>query len=184
MVDSGATHHITPHQSDFTSWTPAKGTVSLRGHAEIKQIGTGSVAIRPSRGDQIVHLHDMMMHVSDTGTHYFSVSMLMQKGDQITFKDNKFRISVQGHRIAKGYQEGNLFWMDTSTTALHTISNTPTPIDLWHARMGHMSYQALKCYKDSVNGITLDPSQDPTQSPCLGCELGKQLRKSFPGLSK
>jgi len=45
MVDSGATHHITLHQSDFFSWTPAQGVVSLGGYAEIDQIGTGTVEI-------------------------------------------------------------------------------------------------------------------------------------------
>ena len=45
MVDSGAIHHITPHRSDFITWSPAKGVVSLRGHAEISQIGIETVAI-------------------------------------------------------------------------------------------------------------------------------------------
>src|SRR5260221_2814354 len=35
MVDSGATHHMTLHRSDFITWTPTKGVVSLRGHTEI-----------------------------------------------------------------------------------------------------------------------------------------------------
>ena len=47
-----------------------------------------------------------------------------------------------------------------------------------------MSTQALKRYTDSVKGITLDPSTDPDQTPCLGCELGKQTRSNFPGSSK
>src|SRR6266403_1399563 len=93
MVDSGATHHITPHHSDFLSWSPAKGAVSLGGHAEISQIGTGSVAIRPSGGDRIVHLHDVM-HVPNAGARYFSVSALMQKGGHILFKDQKLTISI------------------------------------------------------------------------------------------
>jgi hypothetical protein len=93
MVDSSATNHITPHQSDFISWTSAKGTVSLRGHAEIAQIGIGTVSIRPSEGDQIVHLQNVM-HVSDAGARYFSVSALMQKGAQILFKNNKLLISL------------------------------------------------------------------------------------------
>jgi hypothetical protein len=50
--------------------------------------------------------------------------------------------------------------------------------------MGHMSYQALKCYSDSVKGIALDPSTDLAQTPCVGCELGKQSRTSFLGSSK
>ena len=86
MVDSGATHHISPHRSDFISWTPTKGKVSLRGHAEIDQIGTGTVEICPLGGDKIVPLQNVM-HVPDAGARYFSVSSLMQKGGQITFKD-------------------------------------------------------------------------------------------------
>jgi transposase InsO family protein len=123
------------------------------------------------------------MHVPDAGACYFSVSALMQKGSQITFKNNKLSISVRGKQVAAGYQEGNLFWINTTNTAVHAI-DTPIPIDLWHKRMGHMSYNALKRYKDSVKGISITTSLDPTQSPCPGCELGKQTRSSFQGSSK
>src|SRR6266849_8006442 len=98
MVDSSATHHMTPHQSDFITWTPTKGVVSLRGHTEIQQIGSGSIEIHPSGGDKIVHLHNVM-HVPDADSCYFSVSTLMQKGGQITFKDKKLVISVRGQKI-------------------------------------------------------------------------------------
>ena len=64
------------------------------------------------------------------------------------------------------------------------ISYMPAPIDLWNEHMGHMSHQALKRYKDAVKGIALDPSLNPDDSPCAGCELGKQMRSSFLGSSK
>jgi hypothetical protein len=82
MVDSGATHHITPHRSDFATWAPARGSVSLGGHAEIAQIGTGTVQIRPSGGDWDVHLQDVM-HVPDAEVRYFSVSALLSKGEKL-----------------------------------------------------------------------------------------------------
>jgi transposase InsO family protein len=59
----------------------------------------------------------------------------------------------------------------------------PISINLWHERMGHMSIQALQRYKDSVKGITLDPSEVDLL-PCPGCELGKQMHLFFPGSSK
>jgi hypothetical protein len=96
MVDSRATHYITLFRSNFISWTLAKGAVSLGGHAEINQIGTGTVAIQPSRGNQIIHLHNVM-HVPDARARYFSVSVLMQKGGQIAFQNKDFTISIQGH---------------------------------------------------------------------------------------
>jgi hypothetical protein len=43
MVDSSATHHITPYQPDFASWALAKGAISLGGHAKIQQIRSGKV---------------------------------------------------------------------------------------------------------------------------------------------
>jgi hypothetical protein len=70
MVDSGATYHITPHRSDFINWSPARDIVSLGGYAKINQIGTRTVAIKPSEGDKIVHLHNVM-HVPDAGARYF-----------------------------------------------------------------------------------------------------------------
>jgi hypothetical protein len=82
------------------------------------------------------------MHVPDASTCYFSVSALMQKGAQIIFKDKKFTISFRGQQIAKGYQEGNLFWIDTSDAALHVIGKALIPLQLWHEHMGHMSHRA------------------------------------------
>jgi hypothetical protein len=124
------------------------------------------------------------MHVPDAGACYFSVSTLMQKGAQILFKNNKLSISLRGQWIAEGYQEGNLFWIDTSNTSLHAIGAAPTPLILWHVHMRHMSNQALKRYKDSVKGITLDPAEVNNNAPCVSCELGKQTWTSFLGSSK
>jgi hypothetical protein len=173
MVDSGAMHHITPHRSNFATWALACGSVSLGGHTEIAQIGTGTVQIRPSRGDQDVYLQDVM-HVPDVEACYFSVSALLKKGGKIIFKDNTFAIELRGQQLAKGYMEGNLFWFDSSKAALHTAASTSPPIDIWHYCMGHMLYNALTRYHNSVKGISITGSIDQTQSSCVSCELGKQ----------
>jgi len=173
MVDSRATHHITPHRSNFATWALACGSVSLGGHTEIAQIGTRTVQIWPSGGDWDVHLQDVM-HVPDAEACYFSVSALLKKGGKIIFKDNGFTIELCGQQLAKGYMEGNLFWFDSSKAALHTAASVSPPIDIWHYRMGHMLYNALTRYHNSVKGMSINGSIDWTQSPCAGCELGKQ----------
>ena len=93
MVDSGATHHITSHHSDFATWTLVKDIVSLEGHVEIAQIGIKTVALHPYRSDKIVHLHNIM-HVPDARVHYFSISALMEQSGQITLKNKKLLILV------------------------------------------------------------------------------------------
>jgi hypothetical protein len=110
MVNSGATHHITPYWPDFTSWAPAKGAISLGGHTEIKQIGSGKVITKPVGGNQGIQstLHNVM-HVPEAYAHYFSVGALLCKGGRIMFKNMGFEISMQDHLVAKGYMEDNLF---------------------------------------------------------------------------
>ncbi|KAI0055471.1 hypothetical protein BV25DRAFT_1928349 [Artomyces pyxidatus] len=36
MIDSGATHHITPHRSEFTEYTPLKGYIRLGDNSKIE----------------------------------------------------------------------------------------------------------------------------------------------------
>ena len=107
----------------------------------------------------------------------------------ITFKDKSFTISIGNTDLAIGYMERRLFWFDASidsSSALHVhIAAPPTDIQIWHHRMGHLSYQALKRYQDSVKGMTFDSSIDHDHlSPCAGCELGKQARLPFHASSK
>ena len=78
MVDLGTTHHMTPYHSNFDQWTLAKGSISLRGHAKIEQIGSGSVTVKPARLDQNVQLTlQNVMHVPEVQAHYLSVSALL-----------------------------------------------------------------------------------------------------------
>ena len=183
MVDSRATHHIILHCLNFATWTPTKGVVSLGGHAEIAQIGIGTAALCSYGSDKMVHPHNVM-HIPDAGACYFWVSALIEWDGQITFKNKKLLISVQGQQVVEGYQEGNLFWINIYHTTLHIIGNTPTSLVLWHGRMRHMSYNTLKQHKDLVKGISLDPEMNHDGLPCPSCELGKQIQLSFPELSK
>jgi hypothetical protein len=123
MVDSGATHHITPYWLDFTSWALAKGAISLSGHAEIQQIGSGKVVTKLVGGDRGIQLtlHDIM-HIPEAHVHYFSVGTLLCKGGRILFKNMGFEISMQDHLVAKGYMEDNLFWFDSTNTALNVAN--------------------------------------------------------------
>ena len=80
---------------DFASWTTAQGIVSLSGHAEIKQISSGTVVINLTRGDQKVQITlENIMHVPEANMHYFSVSALLHKGGKIIFEGNGFAIYV------------------------------------------------------------------------------------------
>jgi hypothetical protein len=101
------------------------------------------------------------MHVPDAKSQYFSVTVLLEKKGRITFEDMGFAIYLGSTRLASGYCDGWLFWFDGSISAMNAHARAPLPAELWHQRMGHMSYPVLLRYKDSVKGITLDSSIDP-----------------------
>jgi hypothetical protein len=173
MVNSGATHHITPYQPDFTSWALAKGAISLSGHTKIQQIGSSKVVTKLVGGVQLT-LHNVM-HVPKAHMCYFSVGTLLCKGSRILFKNMGVEISMQDHLVAKGYMEDNLFWFNSTNTALNTANLVFHPIDIWHQHMGHMSYNALMWYSDSIKGLLLDTLLNTNQSPCTRCKLGEQM---------
>src|SRR5579872_3750864 len=55
------------------------------------------------------------------------------------------------------------------------------PIKLWHERMGHMNWQAIKRARQQDSpllGIKLDTSE-PDQGPCPGCIAGKSKSQKF-----
>ena len=66
MLDSGATHHITPHRSDFSSYTPQTGSVCLGDKSAQDQIGVGSVIVRSPQGCTITLSN--VLHVSGVQT--------------------------------------------------------------------------------------------------------------------
>jgi hypothetical protein len=67
MLDSGMTHHITPYRSDFTDYTPIKGTIHLGDKSTTDQIGVGSVIFQSSQGQKILLSNILYTTIS---THY------------------------------------------------------------------------------------------------------------------
>ena len=66
------------------------------------------------------------------------------------------------------------------------IVRTPAPIPakVWHERMGHLNWEALKAVKTSkdlspLKGIVLADDPLPHSSTCPGCQAGKAHRRTY-----
>jgi len=90
MLDSGATHHITPHRSDFSNYTPAKGTVCLGDKSAQDQVGVGSVIIKSPQGITITLSN--VLHVPGVQTRFISIGALTGKGAEVNFLKDRFEI--------------------------------------------------------------------------------------------
>ena len=184
MMDSGATHHMSPTRSDFADYTPCHGTVRLGDKSTVDQVGVGSVAFKSSQGTQITLTN--VLHIPDLQTRFLSTRALVQKGATVTFDRGSFTIAMNERCIGTGYLEHNLYWLDVSMAALHAHTRSATiPLHIWHQRMGHMSHMALKSHGPAATtGMDIDSSAVAIPSACHGCELGKSARKPFSGSGK
>ena len=185
MMDSGATHHITPCRSDFKDYSSVNGTICLGDKSTVNQIGIGTVVFKSPQGYEITLSN--VLHAPAVKTRFMSTRALTQKGASVTFENRAFKIIHKDRCIAAGYLENNLYWLDATGSSLlnaHT-GNTATPLHIWHLRMGHMSHAALKARGPSaVKGMDFGSSTMDIPTTCHGCELGKSTRKPFPGSAK
>ena len=184
MLDSSATHHITPHRSDFIDYTPIKGTIRLGDKSTADQIGVGTVVFRSPQGQRISLSN--VLHVPSVHTRFLSTGAITDKEAKISYDKKGFEIILNQKCVAKGYREDKLYWLDISDPSLHAHNGSAvTSLHIWHQRMGHMSHAALERYgPDALKGINLDKSVKEIPSICAGCETGKSTRKSFPGSTK
>jgi hypothetical protein len=158
MMDSGATHHITPCQSDFKDYSLVNGTIHLRDKSTVNQIGVGTVIFKSTQGYEITLSN--VLHVPAVKIQFMSTHALMQKGASVTFDNRAFKIIHKDWCIAAGYLENNLYWLDDTGSSLNAhTGNTTTSLHTWHLRMGHMSHAALKARGPSaVKGMDLGSS--------------------------
>lgn len=63
-------------------------------------------------------------------------------------------------------------------SSLCLVAELTNPTWLWHARMGHVNFRALKEMSDKQLVERMAKINIPTQ-PCEGCLVGKQSRKPY-----
>jgi hypothetical protein len=90
MLDSGATHHITPHRSDFTDYTPIKGTIRLGDKSTTDQIGMGRVIIQSPQGQKISLSN--VLHIPSVHTRFLSTGVITDKEAKISYDKDGFEI--------------------------------------------------------------------------------------------
>src|SRR5258708_38317010 len=95
MMDSGATHHITPCRSDFKDYSLVKGTICLGDKSTVDQIGVGTIVFTSPQGYKITLSN--VLHVPAIKTHFMSTRALTQKGASVTFDQTASKIVHKKH---------------------------------------------------------------------------------------
>lgn len=109
-----------------------------------------------------------------------------RRGMEITKRNGQLVIkNPKGETIMEGCLQGNLYEINSAIappTAHYDAAfatRTPPNLDLWHARLGHISLKSL-CYLEHHQLVTgLDLHGDGDLAPCNGCAKGKHHQAPF-----
>ena len=182
-LDSGATVHITPNPSDFTSLTPIpERPIRGVGGSTIVATAIGKICLHTKNGS-ILELDDVLL-VPKSTVRLLSISKLAKRTDIETIFDEsgaKLVHKTTKEIIATGtlLPNKNLYAIDLYLDHVLTI-HASADIETWHKRLGHANYQAIMqmARAGMVEGM---PRTFHTKPPkCDHCILGKQARTPVP----
>ena len=189
LMDSGATDHMTPWGSDFATYVPYKdsnNSVTLgNGTTKLEILGKGTVRCWCKTSTGYIPMEmDNVLHVNGIKKRFLSTDRLIRKGFRVTFTnagaeicDSTDRFCTVGVHIGPYYWH-NFYPQNPNTAQLNAVETLP--IKVWHERMGHLNWDAIKRARQSDSpliGIKLDSSEPHRK--CEGCIAGKEKRRTF-----
>jgi len=83
-----------------------------------------------------------------------------------------------GKVVAELWPKGHYVWL------LHNRANISSYISItkesWHARLGHLHYDAIPQMRSITTGMSYEKADDQKEGRCTSCEIGKARRLPFP----
>ncbi|KAK8962854.1 hypothetical protein KSP40_PGU018853 [Platanthera guangdongensis] len=162
IVDSDATHHITPHQPAQYLNSPYPQSITVANGATVPVSGSADLPLTSS-----ISLRSAL-HVPSSPFNLLSVGRLTTDLDcSVIFTSSSFVIQDRRTQttIGKGRLRNGLYLLDDSPTILSSIPSTA-----WNCRLGHAPLPVLR---RALPDVSFTPFQ------CDSCILGKQTRSSF-----
>lgn len=110
IIDSGASFHVTPHGSLFSSYQSGDfGTVKMGNQDKSKIVGIGDIVLTTSIGCKLV-LKDVR-HVPTMRLNLISTGKLDDAGLVNYFGEGKWKLTKGSLIMARGKKEGSLYVM-------------------------------------------------------------------------
>jgi hypothetical protein len=201
LMDSGATEHLTPYSTDFVTYTAFSGSDTQQqvtlgdGKTRLRVLGQGAVErwVGTPESSYRLLLLSNVLHVQGIKRRFLSLSTFDDKGFELHMKSKSFTLSkgqlaLTGHRVGKLYIAPMWAKRPLHSAVQLSTAVAPLPAKVWHERMGHLNWEALKAAKGSgdllpLKGIVLTNDLLPHSSTCPGCQAGKskqETHKSSP----
>jgi gag-polypeptide of LTR copia-type/GAG-pre-integrase domain/Zinc knuckle len=197
-VDSGATMHVSPNSSLFSTLSPLPqaATVTFGNGTTGAATHSGSVVLNTEVDGRscALTLRDVL-YVPTSAVNLFSVRRAVASGAEVQFTSSGCTVSMAGLPVAVAECRNGLFSLIASTPAAPAsaggeaalLASSQEAPELWHRRFGHLGYESLaRMQKHSmVSGISVPAAAFRAAKPavCEPCVEGKQTRAPFTARS-
>jgi hypothetical protein len=158
-IDSGASSHMTRIREHFSNLrdTEVRIEISLGDDRVVRVAGVGTVAFQRD-GMQPISFTDVL-YVPGMKKNLISVSILQDRGLQVTFRGTEVLIHPRGSSLASGQvvgvREGKLFrlFFQSLHALVASSDNNKQLCELWHRRMAHLHHRALGGLREVVTRV-------------------------------
>ena len=176
ILDSGASTHICCDKTLFSSLFPTEKSVNWGNASSITAKFMGNVELIFNSTKQKAILENCL-YIPEIGMNLLSLGKLAQKELNIQFYKQKCFIERPKKIIATGYYRNNLSIFDTTiiTPISREIACLSVKQDIWHQRMGHIGYKALKELPNAVKGV--EKTKEIKNIDCDVCIQAKMTAK-------
>lgn len=176
LVDSAASHHMSPHRRLFKTFEEATGSVSQADDSplQVKGCGTIEVKLLDKYGGWTLRFSDVL-YVPSMSDNLLSGRQLDKKGVTLVIKDGCIRaMNKNDEEVFKAFVDdtgSGMYVIETVNLCTQEINAAvrKTDAQVWHRRFGHMK----RLPKIEVVGSV-------DSDGCEVCIQGKMKRKPFP----
>ena len=183
LYDSGAMRHISPYQSDFTSYSPLTPPIFLNAAnlQHFPAIGHGTLVVQmPNESTETdLTLHGTL-HMPAVNYTLVSIAALDEEGYHAHFGGGHLDlVSPQGERIGRiARTQGHLYKVIHAQDTANTVE--PVSVMELHCRLGHIAASSARKLVESgaVTGVKLDPGSQ--EADCDACIYARATRLPIP----
>ncbi|KAK4478679.1 hypothetical protein RD792_014172 [Penstemon davidsonii] len=150
LLDSGASHHMSPDSTVFTVLhSKPYGSVTTADGTPMPLAGIGPIDTPNMSLDSVYHIPNLAMNL-------VSVGQLCDSGYSVSFSSTSCHVQDQQSKklIGTGRRQGGLYVLDklkapaiaassVDLSSFH-LNSSSSPFYLWHSRLGHVSAPRLK----------------------------------------
>ena len=184
-LDNGASNHMTGFRSKFAELDESiSGQVRFGDGSKVEIKGKGTVLLACKNGEEkklreVYYIPCLKYNIISLGQISEEGNKVELKGEFLRVYDNQERLLIKVKRSAN-----RLYKIVIETNKQECLMTKTDELSrLWHARLGHVNYQALALMSkhQMVEGM---PKIIKPNTVCDGCLMGKQTRKTFPNKTK